>query len=194
MPRYLLLLAVKCAEYFITGTKLPSFQFVFLLLCAFWTGLRAVFFSIYPFKQFNAILSSIIFWLPINFEFSTFSLLALFLAHLVHKHDWDQKGHWRASLLWASTNFVLVLLNVGWLCIVGSGQPSAQMVDVRVIMTGIVYFALSGLLGRYSLLLRRALKDSSLAVSVQLPGRLTHGQLESLLLVVLLVFASRAIR
>eukprot|EP01114_Cavostelium_apophysatum_P014965 TRINITY_DN3994_c0_g1_i1.p1 TRINITY_DN3994_c0_g1~~TRINITY_DN3994_c0_g1_i1.p1 ORF type:complete len:356 (-),score=63.33 TRINITY_DN3994_c0_g1_i1:291-1358(-) len=73
--------------------KFRSFQVAFLFLCWFWALLRIIFFSAFiniDWTEDSAWLYLIVYWLPINVEFATFSLLVVYYAHLQHK----QKTEW----------------------------------------------------------------------------------------------------
>ena len=84
---------------------LYSFQFGFLLLAVLWSGLRVFFFG--EWFGLPELLSLLLWWLPFDLQFSTFSLLILFYASLLHHNRWHQHGNKR--MLYVS---VLMVVNV----------------------------------------------------------------------------------
>jgi len=67
--------------------KIRSFQAGFLIQCFFWALLRAIFFLLSDFLSSTNWLLLFIFWIPINIQFSTFSLLVVYYAYLNPLHE-----------------------------------------------------------------------------------------------------------
>jgi hypothetical protein len=64
-----------------------SFQFAFLLLCFFWTTIRAAFFA--STAETPLFLTLILWWFPVDVQFATFSLLVVFVIYLLQQHEWN---------------------------------------------------------------------------------------------------------
>jgi hypothetical protein len=62
-----------------------SFQVAFLVLVFVWAFLRALFF-VYTWSTFTLL---VLFWVPMDIQFATFSLLIVSYAHLVHRNEWN---------------------------------------------------------------------------------------------------------
>ena len=91
-----------------------SFQFGFLVLAVLWSAARAFFFG--EWFGLPELLSLLLWWLPFDLQFSTFSLLILFYASLLHHSRWHHGSHKRmayATVL-AVVNVSAPLLTTAW--------------------------------------------------------------------------------
>ena len=62
-------------------------QCAFLVQVFMWTFMRSMFFSKITGSAWPIALQRILYWFPMNFEFSTFSLLTVFWARIVHSGE-----------------------------------------------------------------------------------------------------------
>ena len=91
-----------------------SFQCGFLLLAVVWSGARAFFFG--EWFALPELLSLLLWWLPFDVQLSTFSLLILFYASLLHHTRWYHGSHKRlayAAVL-AVVNVTAPILTTVW--------------------------------------------------------------------------------
>jgi len=92
--------------------KLRSFQVGFLVQCFFWGLLRALFFLLMDFISTTHLLLLIIYWIPINIQYSTFSLLVAYYAYLnpIHGAKAEMRTFKRFYItVWLTTNIVLLV-------------------------------------------------------------------------------------
>jgi len=92
--------------------KLRSFQVGFLVQCFFWGLLRALFFLLLDFISNTNWLLLIIYWLPINIQYSTFSLLVVYYAYLnpIHEVKAEMRKFKRVYIsVWLTTNVLFLL-------------------------------------------------------------------------------------
>ena len=114
---YLLLLAVSLVQLLrIVSAQHDyySFQCGFLLLAVLWSAARAFFFG--EWFGLPELLSLLLWWLPFDLQFSTFSLLLLFYASLLHHTRWHHGSHQRmayATVL-AVVNVMAPILTTAW--------------------------------------------------------------------------------
>eukprot|EP00164_Ancoracysta_twista_P006495 GFYU01009048.1.p1 GENE.GFYU01009048.1~~GFYU01009048.1.p1 ORF type:complete len:370 (-),score=56.30 GFYU01009048.1:35-1144(-) len=126
--------------------NLISYQVGFLAFCLMWTTFRVAFWSIST--DADATLSLVLFWLPINIEFATFSLLALYYAHLVqilkrNKAEWESHLKRKYFLIYVVVNVILFLLNATWVAVaVNKGDVSKHMGNVHSCFSGAVFLVL----------------------------------------------------
>ncbi|EGC38238.1 hypothetical protein DICPUDRAFT_29057 [Dictyostelium purpureum] len=92
-----------------------SFRFGFLVLGFVWGLTRAVFWCFFDF--WGNVSFTAFFYIPINIQFATFSLLVLFYAHVVHRATWERFTRKRFTIAYSSVNFILLVLQIsfyGW--------------------------------------------------------------------------------
>lgn len=95
-----------------------SFHFGFLLLVFLWTAIRIMFFNFAGARSVFATL--LLYWLPIDVQFLTFSLLVLFYAYSFHKRE---RGDWKKKrtlmrTVYVMMNSVVVLMTLGtYMCV-----------------------------------------------------------------------------
>eukprot|EP00457_Paulinella_chromatophora_P007433 gb/GEZN01007456.1/.p1 GENE.gb/GEZN01007456.1/~~gb/GEZN01007456.1/.p1 ORF type:complete len:403 (-),score=33.08 gb/GEZN01007456.1/:198-1406(-) len=70
------------------GHALFSFQCGFAMLCLVWGAIRVVF--LLHTGAWTTVLTLFLFWLPLDLQFTTFSLFGVFLANLLYEYQWDQ--------------------------------------------------------------------------------------------------------
>lgn len=70
---------------------IKSFQAWFLIICLFWCTLRAIFFL--KGQDMPDAAFTLVYWLPIDLQFMTFSLLVIFYAFLLHQATWEARRH-----------------------------------------------------------------------------------------------------
>jgi len=111
--------------------KVLSFQFAFFIPSFVWALLRALFWILMVPLVNNITMYIIIYWFPVNIQFSTFSLLVIYYAHL-HK---QQTGEWHDFMrkyigVWAIINITFLILGFIW---IGLGIKYAKVVDSDVV-------------------------------------------------------------
>jgi len=90
--------------------KFLSFQVAFLILFFFWAVLRSIFFA-FLVNSTNVAAYNIVYWIPINIQFATFSLLACYYAHLHYKHKSEWSDFQRKyTITWSVLNSVFLIL------------------------------------------------------------------------------------
>jgi len=91
--------------------KIRSFQVGFLVQCFFWGLLRALFFLLLDFIGDTNWLLLIIYWIPINIQYSTFSLLVVYYAYLnpIHEVKAEMRKFKRVYIsVWLTTNILFL--------------------------------------------------------------------------------------
>jgi len=92
--------------------KLRSFQVGFLVQCFFWGLLRCIFFLLLDFISDTNWLLLLIYWLPINIQYSTFSLLVVYYAYLnpIHEVKAEMRKFKRVYIsVWLATNILFLI-------------------------------------------------------------------------------------
>ena len=105
---YVLLFAsslVQLLRIVVAQHDVYSFQVAFLVLAVLWSAARAFFFG--EWFGLPELLSLLLWWLPFDLQFSTFSLLIVFYASLLHHLSWHTGT--RQRLLYGT---VLTVINV----------------------------------------------------------------------------------
>jgi len=103
----------------------------FLLLCLCWSLLRTVYFFFV--FQLDGFIPLLIYWLPVNVMFATFSLLVVFYAHLHHK----QKAEWKAFkrkylTVWAALSIIFLILGLVWIFLgLDMNENSLLLIDIH---------------------------------------------------------------
>lgn len=135
--------------------KLHSFQVGFLLLLFFWALLRAVFFLFEDFLEDINWLYLLIYWTPINIQFSTFSLLIVYYAHLHQQQMKEWKEFKRKYVIvWILTNALFLVLAFVWILlgIIYDGENVSEpdwLSRIHGVFTGTIFFVLVVILARY---------------------------------------------
>lgn len=66
-----------------------SFQFGFLSICLVWCILRSIFFMYGG--NLTGYSLMLVYWLPVDLQFATFSLLVMFYAFLLYQYEWEER-------------------------------------------------------------------------------------------------------
>jgi len=141
---------------------LYSFQLGFLLLCFIWGVLRVVFWSIE--YIFWGAFAEVLLWVPLNFQFATFSLLVVFYAHLVHKSTWEKYMKKRFTIAYIVINVVLLALQCVWLGFVNSDiQHSDEdwASGVQSAIAALVFVILVAILAWYGYSLHKVIRSTT---------------------------------
>eukprot|EP00808_Paulinella_micropora_P000621 g51699.t1 len=108
------------------GHAICSFQCGFVLLCLVW-GLLRVVFLLHP-SRWPDVLTLFLFWLPLDLQFSTFSLLGVFLANLLYSHEWQLHKR-RFFCVCIASNICIVSMTM---LVIGLGHSAhAYVLDVE---------------------------------------------------------------
>jgi len=96
--------------------KIMSFKVWFFIQCFFSALLRSIFFLVFDYVTAINWLYLIVYWIPINIQYSTFSLLVVYYAHLQHK----QKTEWysfkrKYFAAYIITNLIFLILAIIWI-------------------------------------------------------------------------------
>lgn len=148
---------------------LYSFQLGFLLLCFIWGVLRILFWSLFS-DLFSNAFGEILIWIPLNFQFATFSLLVVFYAHLVHKSTWEKQTKKWFTIAYIVVNVTLLILQIVWLVFINSDQGSAPWAGgVQSGIAAFVFFILVTILAWYGYRLHEVMKSSKQQMLFQVP-------------------------
>jgi len=180
--------------------KKKSFQVGFLSLCFFWNLLRVLFFA-WLLTSSNKTLIIIVYWIPINIQFATFSLLVVFYAHLHH----TQKSEWYALKrryigLYVILNALFFILAVVWM---GLGmhydqseyhdeKEPAWLDKIHSGFTGIVFLLLSCVIGYHGWKAAGLTRHTDYA-QPKLVGKLSYPRILSVAFLLFLVFTVRCV-
>jgi len=110
-----LFIALQLARIAYYRHKIRSFQVGFLVQCFFWALLRAIFFLLLDFFSSTNWLLLIIYGLPINIQYSTFSLLVVYYAYLnpIHEAKAEMRKFKRFYItIWITTNILFLILTL----------------------------------------------------------------------------------
>jgi len=120
-----------------------------LAQCFVWMMFRMLFFLLVDAISNIVWLHLTLYWLPINIQYSTFSLLIVYYAHLHHseKSQWkDFKKNYMG--IWAGLNLLLLVLGLVWVSLdisytdsVDDDEPS-WLGKIHGIYSGIIFFGL----------------------------------------------------
>jgi uncharacterized membrane protein len=69
--------------------NIRSFHFAFLLCTFTWSLFRCIFFG--SWASLSSVFSLILFWFPVDIQFATFSLIVVYYAYLLYKHNWNRR-------------------------------------------------------------------------------------------------------
>jgi hypothetical protein len=143
-----------------------SFQLGFLSLCFIWGVIRACFWWLFPVLSSPwGIPAMTLLWLPVNLQFSTFSLLVLFFAHLVHRATWEKSTKKVFVIAYVATNVIFIIVQTVWLGMyayyVKSGMQHDWLVVAQSSFAGVVFLLLVFILAGYGWLLHSALKTTT---------------------------------
>ena len=167
-----------------------SFQFGFLSLCTLWSGLRAFFFG--EWFALPELLSLLLWWLPLDLQFSTFSLLLLFYASLRHRSRWPHSASQRRLYIavLAAVNVAAPLLTSAWaVCSVLQSRGIGQLESLHHAYNACQLLALFGVLVHLGYKLHSSPHTNQLLASLLRP----LFPLSLLTTLCLTVFLSRAI-
>jgi hypothetical protein len=169
-----------------------GYHFAFLILCLVWTILRILWFVIPPGVDIPCFFQTAIFWLPISFQFATFSLLVVFFFHVrfkVHR-TWNEM---KKRILWgtyAAANISSLVFNIVLVaCVCQFEQYTAYWNPLHPLQTSALFIILD------VFLLYSAIALTRLDIhSMQLPFH-HNGKAKTLSFVVIIVFidATRSI-
>jgi len=129
---------------------LYSFQLGFLLLCFVWGVLRVVFWSLF-YQIISGTVGEVLLWIPLNFQFATFSLLVVFYAHLVHKNTWEKYTKKRFTIAYITVNTILLIMQCVCFGLITDGGHSEEQwaSDVQSAIAGLVFLILVTILSWY---------------------------------------------
>ncbi|KYQ92171.1 hypothetical protein DLAC_07012 [Tieghemostelium lacteum] len=144
-----------------------SFRFGFLVLGLLWGIMRTLLWLVIESNSQMGVL--ILFSIPINIQFATFSLLVLFYAHVVHRHSWERVTKKRFTIAYCIVNVVLLILQCVWIALNYKNTPDGSsssaeeppwIGQVQSILTGIVFLLLVSILAFYGWRLNIILKTT----------------------------------
>eukprot|EP01112_Ceratiomyxa_fruticulosa_P014564 TRINITY_DN4185_c0_g1_i1.p1 TRINITY_DN4185_c0_g1~~TRINITY_DN4185_c0_g1_i1.p1 ORF type:complete len:348 (-),score=32.02 TRINITY_DN4185_c0_g1_i1:100-1143(-) len=166
--------------------NLLSFQFGFLLIGFIWSLLRSIFWGLFPIVDQVTWGITVLLWIPVNFEFATFSLLVLFFAHLVNKTTWEKIKN-RYVVVFAGINIILLILQCVWIGFAIS-TPNADFWFgfTQSILTASVFLILIVILAIYGWKLHKVMKTSKLSIQAQIPPQILQATF-----VIFILFTSR---
>eukprot|EP00741_Cyanophora_paradoxa_P012630 tig00020614_g12203.t1 len=108
--------------------------FLFLLHCFLWTILRAIFWI--NLSQLSHLMDTILYWMPVGIQFSTFTLLVAFYAQGVY---WREYRRYRRRFHVLCLILDSILISIVAVCIVlTSTAPGYRMGSDIWMMTGII--------------------------------------------------------
>lgn len=174
-----------------------SFQFVFLILCLFWMLMRTVL-SVGLAVSFEGEDMAVILpflWIPLNFQFATYTLFVMFYAHVVHRARWEGEFRRRIIILWSVVNVGFLLFNIVWIVL-----AALQIVNVttdfalmlRYLFPSITFTILAALLGYYGVRLYHTLQNPLALVPFRANGS-SVTSITSMTVLLCVVFACRAL-
>jgi hypothetical protein len=106
-------------------------------------------------------------WLPVNFQFATFSLLVVFFAHLVHRATWEKSTKKIFTIAYVATNLVFMSVQGVWLGLYAyyekhNMEDESEWLGVaQSTLAGVVFLILVFILAYYGYLLHSAMKGAS---------------------------------
>jgi len=130
--------------------KLRSFQMGFFIQCFIWSFLRTLYFLLYNIINRVHWLDRIIYWIPFNLQFCTFSFLVVYYAHLHQKQKAEWKDFKKKYIsFWAIINLLFFLFQLA-LIITGivlndpekNEEDPQWLSSVHLFFNGIVFFVL----------------------------------------------------
>jgi len=134
--------------------KFLSFQVAFLILFFFWAVLRSIFFA-FLVNSTNVAAYNIVYWIPINIQFATFSLLACYYAHLHYKHKSEWSDFQRKyTITWSVLNSVFLILESVFVGLDIKYDQENQtepgwLTNVHRVFSGTVFFLVTAVIGWY---------------------------------------------
>jgi len=181
--------------------KKQSFQVGFLSLCFFWNLLRILFFA-WLLNTSSKTLIVIAYWVPINIQFATFSLLVVYYAHLHH----TQKSEWyalkrRYVSLYIVLNVLFFILAAVW---IGLGLHYDQntgdhdekeppwLNKIHSAFTGLVFLLLSCVTGYHGWKAAGLMRHTDYA-QPKLVGQISYPRILTIAFLLFLVFTVRCI-
>lgn len=106
-----LLALFQVVRIVLNGHRMDSFQFVFLALCFLWTLLRGLFWLLVDQLTWPIWLYTLVYNLPNVCQISTFSLLILYYAKLVHRSRWRNRKSFFITC-YVVANTLMIMLTV----------------------------------------------------------------------------------
>ncbi|GAM18100.1 hypothetical protein SAMD00019534_012750 [Acytostelium subglobosum LB1] len=205
-----LVVAFQIGRIIYNKHKKFSWRSGFLLLGFLWGALRTVFWLTFGVNQ-NQLVAEMLFSIPINIQFATFSLLVLFYAHVVHRSTWETSTKAIFSIAYISINVLLFILQCVWIAFDykdSLNQPNndnstnpnpnpCQTTDTQLtvydqtayILTGVVFLLLVSILAFYGWRLNFIIKSTK---SAQLQSQLPISIIP-ITFIIFLCFTSRCI-
>jgi len=179
--------------------KLRSFQMGFRIQLFIWALLRAVYFAFYNLLENSIIADAILYWLPFNIQFSTFSFMVVFFAHLQHKHksEWKSFKRWYITA-WITINVIFYILGFVWVgldCFYDDkhhGNAPEWLVEVHLYFNGGVFFVLDLLLAWYGWKLAQMMTRPE-GPQVKLIAKISVKKVVAVTFTLFLLFASRCL-
>eukprot|EP00128_Syssomonas_multiformis_P008161 Colp12_sorted_trinity150504_noHs@71 len=173
--------------------KKASYQTYFLALCLVWTVIRAIFlgFCYRDWVTMPSWLLRILYWLPINVQFATYSLVVLYFAQVVHKHDWEKSYKRMFYASWIVVNILLIIPLIAWMIAVGDDPVTSEKQFIaRQVSTAVVFFILVIILAVYGFKLSQVARETTVSVGVKKIG---GTQVQLLIACIIFLFSTRVI-
>lgn len=187
--------AFQIARIVCYGHNLWGWQFGFLVQCVPFSILRAIFFLLIDVLELsNIALTFTIYWIPINLQFSTFSLLILFYAHIYYKTEkqWESR-RLPFTLIFATTNLAYLVVTIVAVSLVATeGTQGDWENKMWNIVSAIGFFMLVFVLAYYGLRVASLMREGKAQISFQ-PKKSSNVQVVSVTAVIFLLFTTRAI-
>ncbi|PRP87717.1 hypothetical protein PROFUN_02417 [Planoprotostelium fungivorum] len=190
--------------------KLRSFQVGFLVQLFFWALIRFFFFLLLDIINdgINAeeegigwfCSFGILYWLPFNIQFSTFSLLVIYYAHILQ----SQKAQWKHfkkiyGAIWAVINFLFLAANCVWVGLrvyyytIGEFEPPRWLLITHMVFIGFVFFVLVTIIALYGWKTARVMKNNPSLVQTRLLAKISFPKILFVSFSLFVLFGSRCV-
>eukprot|EP01117_Protostelium_nocturnum_P003888 TRINITY_DN1514_c0_g1_i2.p1 TRINITY_DN1514_c0_g1~~TRINITY_DN1514_c0_g1_i2.p1 ORF type:complete len:362 (-),score=61.21 TRINITY_DN1514_c0_g1_i2:10-1095(-) len=210
---YLIVLLFLAFQLFRIGYyqhKIRSFQVGFLIQCFFFCILRfLLFFLLDKFLPSQgtkenvaawSIAYQFVFWIPFNIQFSTFSLLVVYFAHILQseKAEWRRFKRWY-SIGWAIINIVFLIVNIVWITLRALYikkeiyRPPGWLFSAHMVFVGLLFFCLGSILALYGYRTALMMKKSPTLFQTKLLAKISFPKVLAVSFFLFIIFTSRCI-
>jgi len=178
--------------------KIMSFKVGFLIQCFVSAFLRSLFFLIADYMIDIPWLYIFVYFMPINIQYSTFSLLVVYYGHLQHK----QKEEWyslkrRYFAFWIFTNILFLILAFVWISFdvkynESNSDDRSWLIDFQSYFTGTIFFGLSVVLAWHSWKVSNLMKEAK-GTQTKLLAKVSWYKTLIIAISLFLIFTSRSL-